>query len=1248
MAAANFSRDVLQNFYGEIPQYQRPRPAAGPSNFEIERNDFNNWLRVWKMRVPKGTKDIFRFFQTTKNQFINVCRNELRELNSIKVQFGLLVRFYVNRNGVVEYMTHYFKDRDPIILNQYNADLLNHLINQFIDLVRGKIEGWSEKGSGWVLDEILQAFINVARYEPLRGGTYMPLPEKLKNKKAVLNIQNADNQCLRWAIRAALFPAPKGKNPQRPSSYPTNDGLNFENIDFPTPVSQIDRLERQNPGLAINVFGWDKDQVIVHRISEQAGNIPRINLMLTTQGGNTHYSYVKRLTALLYDQNHHNESKHFCERCLHGYKRKELLERHKPECKGLLKTATRTEMMKEGENKMAFKNYYKQMKAPYVVYADFECILEKISGCEPPSNKSFTVKTDHHVPCGVSFIVVRSDGKLTGPFNYKGPDAVYAFLLKLQEQEKEMRKDMANARPLVMTPYDWQAYRNAVECHICNKGLVRDQYCDSMAVYDYDSGKYCGQSHRSCYHQAAKNKYTPKERRQLKDEIDKWIARTQETCLFCAEPLLVTNFKDSVRDHDHMTGKYRGAAHNECNFKLKLNAKTVPIPVVFHNLKGYDGHLIMQALARVRGEIKCIPNNTEKYMSFSLGNLRFIDSVNFMQSSLDKLVKGSEEFPIMGTMIPEENKRKLLLQKGIYPYEYMDSFERFNETQLPKKEKFYSSLSGKGITDEEYAHAQKVWETFGCQTMGKYHDVYLTTDVLLLADVFENFRKVCQEKYGLDPAHYYSAPGLSWDALLKKTGVELELLTDLDMHLFIERGMRGGISMVGKRYAKANNPLVEGYNPAEPTTYITYLDANNLYGWAMSLPLPKSGFHWKRVMPTEEQIMKLKPNAKKGWILEVDLEYPEELHDAHYSYPLAPEKKATDPRQMSEYQKRLMADLEINPPNTEKLVLTLEGKEKYVLHYRNLQLYLRQGMRLKEVHRVLVFDQEPWMEPYIRMNTEFRKQAKNDFETDFFKLMNNSVFGKTMENKRSRVDVRIVRKWEDDKVRKLISDPSFSSFTLFGNDIAGIHMHKRRLVLDKPAYTGMSILEISKTLMYNFYYDHLKARYGPRCDLIYTDTDSLLLHIQTDDVYEDMKEDKHLYDTSNYPKDHPLYDVTNKKVLGKMKDECGGEPIKEVVALRPKMYSIEKENVNIKKAKGVKKNVIEREITHEHYKEALFGRKEYMHKMKILRSEGHEMYGMCMNKKSISPFDTKRWIADDGIHTLAYGHRLIRPAVAEY
>ena len=317
MPAANFSRDVLEMFYGKVLQEEnqrlispiRPRRRL---DFEIERTNFNQWLRVWKMRVPGGNRDILKFFQKTKSRFEDVCREEVKELRSVKIQFGVLVSFNINRNGEVERMEHYFNRMQPIVMNQHNINTLNHMLNRFVDEVRGEIEAWSQRGSGWVVDEILEAFINVAQYQPLNGGSYMLLPEKLKSKKAVLNMQNRDNMCLRWAIRAALFPAQRGLNPQRTSSYPTNDGLNFEGINFPTPVSQIDKLERQNPNLALNVFGWENEQVIVHRISEKEGHIPRIHLMITKQGDNTHYSWVKRLTALLYDQNRHNESKHFC------------------------------------------------------------------------------------------------------------------------------------------------------------------------------------------------------------------------------------------------------------------------------------------------------------------------------------------------------------------------------------------------------------------------------------------------------------------------------------------------------------------------------------------------------------------------------------------------------------------------------------------------------------------------------------------------------------------------------------------------------------------------------------------------------------------------------------------------------------------------------------------------------------------------------------------------------------------------
>ena len=268
-------------------------------------------------------------------------------------------------------------------------------------------------------------------------------------------------------------------------------------------------------------------------------------------------------------------------------------------------------------------------------------------------------------------------------------------------------------------------------------------------------------------------------------------------------------------------------------------------------------------------------------------------------------------------------------------------------------------------------------------------------------------------------------------------------------------------------------------------------------------------------MPTEKEILSKKENAKQGWILEVDLEYPPELHNSHNAYPLAPEKEKIKREWMSVYQTKLVDELKVDM-NEEKLVLTLQDKENYVLHYKNLQLYLKFGMKLKKVHRTLEFDQECCMEPYIRMNTEFRKQAKNYFEK---KLMNNSVFGKTMENLRKPTEIKVVRSDETEKIRKLTASPLYAGFQMFTNHISGTRRRKEKLVLNKPVYVGMTIFDNSKILMYDFYYSKLKRRYGENCELIYTDTDSLLLNIQTDDVYKNIEKNKDLYDTCDYPED---------------------------------------------------------------------------------------------------------------------------------
>ena len=304
------------------------------------------------------------------------------------------------------------------------------------------------------------------------------------------------------------------------------------------------------------------------------------------------------------------------------------------------------------------------------------------------------------------------------------------------------------------------------------------------------------------------------------------------------------------------------------------------------------------------------------------------------------------------------------------------------------QDKFYSGLSQEGITDQDYKHAQQVWDTFNCATLGDYHDIYLETDVHLLADVFENFRRTALSTYGLDPAHYYTIPGYSWDCLLKCTNVSLELLTEPHMYLFVEKGLRGGISMVSQRHAAANNQYMENYNNEEPTSFIQYLGANNLYGWAMCRPMPTGGFQW---VEFTEKLLETPADATNGYIFEVDLEYPASLHRQHNDYPLAPEKMKVSKEQMSPYQQRLINELGITSFETEKLVPNLMDKSRYVLHCRNLQLYLSLGLRIVKVHKVLQFNQSPWMQPYIEKNTHLRTTATNDFEKDFYKLMNNAV-----------------------------------------------------------------------------------------------------------------------------------------------------------------------------------------------------------------------------------------------------------------
>lgn len=1125
-------------------------------NIDIIATAFKNRIMTYRLNPVQGVKYLSPedFLQDNKHQIINLMKILLLKHDCIKVNFELFAHFVLPQSS--EQLLKSFNVKYEIVY--HNTDM-NDLYYHVIEAVKRKISEFEHCDSGWSYISISHLEININKHSPMRGGSYLDLPLPIKNSKSCINIKNTDNKCFLWSIVAALHPSKR--NVCRMTSYPHYSSvLCTEGMIFPPSFNDIKLFELKNPEISVNVYGLEKKYLVTGPLyMTKTKKENHVNLLYFEIDNKGHYCLIKDLVRLVRRQiTQHKGKVYLCEACLQFFTNESKFRTH--QCSKILT------ILPESNSILQFKHFDRKQKIPFVIYADFESVLENSDINTSPHTRTYKV---HKPACFAYYICCSYDSTLNKYVTYRGRDCVDKFIELLIEDTKHINEKMTNKQPMKpMTVLQKSDYMNASTCHICGNYL----------------------------------------------------------------------FGDKVRDHDHVTSEYRGAAHSLCNLMLRVCPF---IPVIIHNLSGYDSHMFIEELATYKGPIKIIPKSKEKYLTITKTiqseysqypiQIKFIDSFHFLSASLDTLSKSLSDtsFIHLSREFPHKEQFDLLRHKGVYPYDYMDSWKKYDETKLPLQENFYNSLSMEHISEDDYNHALLVWRKFNIRNLGEYTDLYLKSDVLLLCDVFENFRNISLIHYKLDPAYYVTSPSLSWDAMLLYTDVKLELISNLEIYQMLEKGIRGGLAQCSLRHAEANNKYLPHYNDNAPSSYLVYLDCNNLYGYAMTKSYPISDFRFLSRQEIDNlDITNISDDNIFGYILEVDMIYPDHLHTLHSDLPFAAEKF-------------------ISPVgNSPKLIANLYDKYSYIIHYVHLKECIKNGLILRNIHRVIRFRQDNYLKRYIDLNTELRKTSTNEFEKDFFKLMNNAIFGKTIENKRKQVNVKLVTKWTDNDnitnkqvgAEKLITKPNFQNICIFSENFAAVQLSPEKVILDRPIYIGFAVLEHAKQHLYKFHYDFIKRKYNDNAQLCYTDTDSLLYLIKTHDFYQDISKHLSQFDTSNFSSDNPYHiPRVHAKIPGLFKDEMGGEVISEFIGLRAKLYYINCVKTQIKKAKGTNKSVTKR-LALSNYKQALLQNKIKKCKMNNIRSIHHVLYSQETSKVVLSRNDDKRQILQNQIQTLPWGH----------
>ena len=948
-------KDHMQSEHGLPVLDQQLTSLSNPSSSITQASDIDNFPASIEVHESAMKNTLMTFIIPNQNiehdliEFMTLKKNEIQSLildrtcnGPCKVQFSAKLTLIKHATVVSDQSVQQPEDeRVEIFANSMMTPLYaNGLSDELFLEMLGKMEtgfqNFSAHGSGWVLQRVNELYIKIGKMLPIRGSSFIPLPAKIANSQQLINIRNHnDHNCFLLCYTAAYHLRYKpdlivGRlvDPKLEETDPhtyTKPGTHQASDDFVMPMSlnMIPQFERLN-NVQVNVFQYQKGDLIPMIVSkfESSDNFI-MDLLLLYEPGMHHFVLIKDLLRFVCEvrKQKFRSFLQLCRNCFQIHYNEIDHKTHERLCKDHEPAVVIMPTAENGCHKFKFKNFQALWYAPIVVYFDFESFLNPVTTCMNNPQISSSRVLEKHEPSGSSMVAI--DHESSEP-----------FFFSLDSSENCLENFIK-------------------ELHL----LARDVY-----IYKRKVPHYLG------------------DRSQLRKE-------ETLTCWICQE-----NFSESEEkclDHCHSSGKFLGWTHDKCNLaRRNINY----IPVVGHNLQNYDMHHICLALNECdsRSTIQVIPSTDEKYISLFIGvvvktitrkdettqniyeYLRFIDSFKFLNSSLQKLVDNfpDNKFTILENHFQNVSQtcRTLIRRKGFYPYNYMTDRKKFDEKELPPLEKWVNSLDGDkiAISADNLVEAKEVFNQFNCQNLRDYHDLYLSCDTLLLACVFEEFRSISYETYSLDCAHHFTASNLSGDAFKRVCKADVELLTDRDHLDMVEKMMRGGTaSIFEKRQFTANNrQMYETFKSSEDTIYDFMVDANNLYGGVMQThKLPARHFETIGVRNERnnqenedensmsiDEILATPDNSDYGYIVEIDLKYPQLLHESHRDYPLAPTKEVVQKDWLSRYQTNISDQMKNNENcgptigKVKKLLQTLHDKTHYIIHYKLLKLYVKLGL----------------------------------------------------------------------------------------------------------------------------------------------------------------------------------------------------------------------------------------------------------------------------------------------------------------